>query len=115
MPDLWKPEMPSAMQVAMYDNNWVILFTGFVIGFMVIYAEPAVHVLNNQVQAVTSGRIQKKDYLICPIFRSCHGSLTGHGKDIDTRLEAVAPVGPRLCSGYNFIPFRSHCICRHCL
>ncbi|HKM38718.1 MAG TPA: DUF1538 domain-containing protein [bacterium] len=46
--------------VAMYGNNWVILFTGFVIGFMVIYAEPAVHVLNNQVQAVTSGRIQKR-------------------------------------------------------
>ncbi|NLP19079.1 MAG: DUF1538 domain-containing protein, partial [Firmicutes bacterium] len=39
---------------------WLIVLTGFIIGFTIVYAEPAVHVLNDQVEAVTSGRIKKK-------------------------------------------------------
>jgi hypothetical protein len=46
--------------VAAYGNKWVIVITGFTIGFSIIYAEPAVHVLNEQVETVTSGRIRKK-------------------------------------------------------
>ena len=46
--------------VALYGNDWLIVLTGFVIGFTIVYAEPAVHVLNDQVEAVTSGRIKKR-------------------------------------------------------
>lgn len=37
---------------------------GFVIGLVVVLAEPAVHVLNNQVEEVTGGAIKKRSMLI---------------------------------------------------
>lgn len=38
---------------------------GFLLGFLVVLAEPAVHVLGNQVEEVTGGSIPKKLILIC--------------------------------------------------
>lgn len=46
--------------VASIGNSWVIILTGFVLGFTVIFAEPAVYVLNEQIEDVTSGHIKKK-------------------------------------------------------
>lgn len=46
--------------VASLDNNWILVPIGFLLGFTVIFAEPAVHVLNEQVEDVTSGFIKKK-------------------------------------------------------
>lgn len=46
--------------VASNGNNLVVIVTGAVLGFTVIYAEPAVYVLNEQISDVTSGRIKKK-------------------------------------------------------
>lgn len=41
-------------------NNWILIPIGFLLGFTVIFAEPAVHVLNEQIEDVTSGHISKK-------------------------------------------------------
>ncbi|MEW8955824.1 DUF1538 domain-containing protein [Clostridium sp.] len=46
--------------VASLENNWALVPIGFVLGFTVIFAEPAVYVLNEQVEDVTSGHIRKK-------------------------------------------------------
>lgn len=45
---------------ASYGNNLLVILVGFVLGFTVIYAEPAVYVLNEQIEEVTSGHIKKK-------------------------------------------------------
>ncbi len=46
--------------VALLENNWILIPIGFILGFTVIFAEPAVHVLNEQVEDVTSGHIKKE-------------------------------------------------------
>lgn len=40
--------------------NWIIVPVGMVIGYFIVIAEPAVHVLNKQVYEMTSGAIPKK-------------------------------------------------------
>ncbi|MSU02725.1 DUF1538 domain-containing protein [Tissierella sp. DSM 105185] len=45
---------------ASLDKNWLVIAIGFVLGFTVIFAEPAVYVLNEQIEDVTSGHIKKK-------------------------------------------------------
>lgn len=42
------------------DFNWIIVPIGMVIGYFVVAAEPAVHVLTKQVYEITSGAIPKK-------------------------------------------------------
>lgn len=49
--------------IANLGNNWIIILIGFILGFTVILAEPAVYVLNEQIQEVTSGHIKKKAIL----------------------------------------------------
>lgn len=46
--------------VAVLEHNWILVPIGFILGFTVIFAEPAVYVLNDQVETVTSGHIKKK-------------------------------------------------------
>jgi hypothetical protein len=41
-------------------HNWIVIPIGFLLGFTVIFAEPAVYVLNEQIEDVTSGHIKKK-------------------------------------------------------
>ncbi len=43
--------------------NWVFMLFGFVIGCLIILAEPAVHVLANQVAEITRGTIRKNTVL----------------------------------------------------
>src|SRR5690554_5046641 len=47
--------------------NWVLIPIGLILGFVVIFAEPAVQVLNLQVEKVSSGYINKKImlYFLC--------------------------------------------------
>ncbi|MBR2479187.1 MAG: DUF1538 domain-containing protein [Clostridia bacterium] len=40
--------------------NWIMIFIGFIIGFFVVAAEPAVHVLKNKVFEITAGAIPQK-------------------------------------------------------
>ncbi len=42
------------------ENNWVIVPVGMVIGYFIVQAEPAVHVLGKQVLEVTAGAIPGK-------------------------------------------------------
>lgn len=53
--------------LASYKHNWILIPIGFILGFTVIFAEPAVHVLNEQIEDVTSGYISKKVilYTLC--------------------------------------------------
>ena len=47
------------------DNSWIIVPIACVIGFVIVMAEPAVHVLTHQVEQLTEGRIPAKTILIC--------------------------------------------------
>lgn len=49
--------------IASLGNNWITVIIGFILGFTVILAEPAVYVLNEQIREVTSGHIKKKAIL----------------------------------------------------
>ena len=42
----------------------VLAITGFILGLVVVLAEPAVHVLNKQVEEITDGNVSKKSMLI---------------------------------------------------
>lgn len=44
--------------------NWILIPIGMIIGFFVVAAEPAVHVLTKQVYEITDGAIPKKALLI---------------------------------------------------
>ena len=46
------------------EASWVLLPVGLVIGMVMAFAEPAVHVLNKQVEDITGGVIRKKTMLI---------------------------------------------------
>ncbi len=46
--------------IANLPNKWILIPLSAVLGFFVVYAEPAVHVLNNQVEDITSGAIPRK-------------------------------------------------------
>lgn len=44
--------------MAAMENNWILVPIGFVMGFLVAFAEPAVHVMIGQVEEMTSGAIK---------------------------------------------------------
>ena len=45
-------------------NKWLLIPLGVVMGVLVVLAEPAIHVLNSQVQEVTGGYVTKKSMLL---------------------------------------------------
>ncbi len=47
-------------QLGALDYNWIVIPIGMIIGYFIVSAEPAVHVLNKQVYEMTSGAIPKK-------------------------------------------------------
>ncbi len=47
-------------QIGALSYNWILIPIGMLIGFFVVAAEPAVHVLTKQVYEITSGAIPKK-------------------------------------------------------
>ena len=47
-----------------FDNKFIIIGVGFIIGVLTIIAEPAVHVLTYQIESVTSGYVKRKAVLI---------------------------------------------------
>ena len=48
------------MKIASLPFNWILIPIGMIIGYFIVAAEPAVHVLNKQVYEITSGAIPKK-------------------------------------------------------
>lgn len=55
------------MVIGARDYNWILIPIGFILGFTVILAEPAILVLVNQVEKASSGHINKKImlYTLC--------------------------------------------------
>lgn len=47
-------------RIAMLPYKWIVPLVGFLLGMMVVLAEPAVHVLTNQIEDVTAGHIPRK-------------------------------------------------------
>lgn len=47
-------------ELASLSYNWVLIPIGMIMGFFIVTAEPAVHVLNKQVETITGGSISKK-------------------------------------------------------
>ena len=47
-------------QLASLPYNWIIVPIGMLMGWFIVQAEPAVHVLNHQVEEITSGAIPGK-------------------------------------------------------
>ena len=47
-------------KVASLDYNWILVPLGMIMGLLTILAEPAVYVLNKQVEEISSGLITKK-------------------------------------------------------
>jgi hypothetical protein len=45
--------------ISSFKNNWIIIPISFILGFIITLAEPAVHILNVQIEKVTSGYINK--------------------------------------------------------
>lgn len=46
------------------QSDWVIVLFGFIIGMVVVLAEPAIHVLNKQVEEITNRTVSKRSMLI---------------------------------------------------
>ena len=46
--------------LAALGNKYIVVIVGFFLGLVVILAEPAVHVLTQQIEDVTSGHIKGK-------------------------------------------------------
>jgi len=44
---------------------WLLIPLGMLMGFFIVAAEPAVHVLNNQVEDITGGSISRNSMLVC--------------------------------------------------
>ena len=51
------------VQLASHEK-WIMVVFAFVLGFTVVMAEPAIHVLNKQVESVTGGAVKKRSMLI---------------------------------------------------
>ncbi|NLM74569.1 MAG: DUF1538 domain-containing protein [Clostridiaceae bacterium] len=51
-------------RVASLGKPWLTMLIGFILGLVVILAEPTVHVLTNQIEDVTSGYIKRRIVLI---------------------------------------------------
>ena len=47
-------------ELAKLPFNWIIIPIGMVIGYFIVKAEPAVHVLNKQVETITGGTVSQK-------------------------------------------------------
>ncbi len=46
------------------QNEWIMILFAFLLGFTVVLAEPAIHVLNKQVETITGGAVSKKSMLV---------------------------------------------------
>ena len=46
--------------IASLSNNWILVPLGLVIGFFIVAAEPAVHILNKQIEDLTHGAVSRR-------------------------------------------------------
>ena len=60
------------MQLASLPYRWIMVPVGMVIGYYIVKAEPAVQVLNKQVEEITGGTIPAKDHDARPLRWNGH-------------------------------------------
>lgn len=51
-------------QLALSGHSWILLPLGMLIGYFLVTAEPAVHVLNRQVEAITKGSVSQRAMML---------------------------------------------------
>lgn len=51
--------------IAGLNYNWILVPLGMLIGYFIVKAEPAVHVLNKQVEDITGGAVSQKTMMTC--------------------------------------------------
>ena len=56
-------------KLALLSFNWVLIPIGMLIGYFIVKAEPAIQVLNHQVESVTDGAVSVKAMNRCMSFR----------------------------------------------
>ena len=54
--------------IAQSESKWQLIPIGMIMGFFVVMAEPAVHVLNDQVEEITGGAISKSTMVLSLAF-----------------------------------------------
>ena len=87
------------------DHSWIVIPVGMVIGFCMTYAEPAVGVLNKQVEEATSGTIPPK---VLPMAMALGVALSA-GIALLRALTGI-PILPFLLIGYVAAVYLSfHC------
>ena len=52
-------------ELALLDYKWILVPIGMLIGYYIVKAEPAIQILNHQVESVTDGTISVKSMNIC--------------------------------------------------
>ncbi len=52
-------------ELALTEFKWLLVPIGSLIGYYIVIAEPAIHVLNEQVESITNGSISKKAMNLC--------------------------------------------------
>jgi len=52
-------------ELAGSPSKWLLIPIGMLIGYYIVKAEPAIHVLNEQVEEITSGAISRKAMNLC--------------------------------------------------
>ena len=57
--------------LASLEYNWVLIPVGMLVGFFIVAAEPAVHVLTAQVEDVTGGAISRKAIMVALMVGMC--------------------------------------------
>ena len=79
-------------ELGMLEYNWIVVPIGMLMGYFIVAAEPAVHVLNKQVYELTNGMIPKKALSVSLSIGVCASVglamiriLTGHGGNRGSR------------------------------
>lgn len=80
--------------IASFDNKFIVIIVGFILGFVTILAEPAVHVLTQQIELVTSGYVKKSVIL---------GALS-IGVGVAVALSVVRIVVPQIQLWHYLLP-----------
>ena len=50
--------------VSLSARPWLLVVFGFVLGLVVVLAEPAIHVLNHQVESITNGSVSRRSMMV---------------------------------------------------
>lgn len=80
--------------IARLDKDWLVILIGFILGVVIILAEPAVYVLTRQIEDVSSGSIRRISVLI----------TLGLGVGIAVALSMVRVIVPSLELWHYLVP-----------